>query len=536
MASTYHYRPSPRDQYSHFDRNSGLVFSETTIPARPSRLKMSDMSKRLRKEHPRTGATGAASLEDMCIRVLLAHATCLTQESLQGLPWTIGRRLWKEIDKRRLTHPKEIREVMDGFTLWKTFASAYPLEPETAYYRNSENAPSLTLPEYVSRFQAPQPDPFRWLTCLMISNLSFSRADIMSLSNLRNLRALDVCSKANEVGTPELVSDDVIRWWAKHVEEIDAFPKLRVLVLRNQEGVTPQSFKYLNAFPSLTLFGVKGCRVGMRDHDVAEKNGWSNKDEDRTLEALQKDIEHFTTWDGPLLSCLNHAPTTKAVHEDDDGNGEDDNERTSDPEDDNDNDSDNDNDNDNGSDTSLPSLKKQAPPPSPKVCFRIGPTSSDVLYSTPIMFFRSIHTQRPARHTVRIQQPTEVQSTFMSKTQDPPHHLHTNTLTPSQTAPSSPPSSKSPPRLLSKRWKPGSLKKPAITKTPEPTATTANVVQAAKDKVRGRSRRRRQQRNGEGGNPGGFEEITGIGKGGPGGVEGVRKSVEDLRIEGAKSH
>ena len=103
MTSTYQRRQqlhSSRDQNSQFDRNSGLVFSETTVLAPPLRPNISDMSKRLRGEHAKTGATGAASLEDMCIHVLLAHATCLTQESLQGLPWTIGRRLWKEIDKR----------------------------------------------------------------------------------------------------------------------------------------------------------------------------------------------------------------------------------------------------------------------------------------------------------------------------------------------------------------------------------------------------------------------------------------------------
>ena len=423
-----------------------------------------------------------------------------------------------------MTHPKEIREVMDGFTLWKTFASAYPSEPETAYYRNSENAPTLTLPEYVFRFQAPQPDPFRWLTCLMISNLSFSRADIMSLSNLRNLRALDICSKPNEPGIPELVNDDVIRWWAKHVEEIDAFPKLRVLVLRNQEGVTPQSFRYLNAFPSLTLFGVKGCRVGIRDHGVAERNGWSNKDEDRTLDALQKDIEHFTTWDGPLLSCLNHAPATKVLHENDD----------------------------NRSETSLTSLTKQPPPPAPKVCFRIGPTSADVLYSTPIMFFRSTHTTNPPPQTLRISQPTTTTTT----PSEPPQAHPGTSLTPSQTAPSSPPTSKSPPHhhLLPKRPKPGSLKNPPAKKQRDTSKSrlAPSVVVQAKEKFRGRSRRRRRGA----GNGGGFEEITGIvskgrkgdGKGDEKGdgeeegegegerVEAVRKSVEDLRIEGAKSH
>lgn len=40
---------------------------------------------------------GCASLADMAIRAALMHSRFLTPENLQGVPWSVGKRLWRKL-------------------------------------------------------------------------------------------------------------------------------------------------------------------------------------------------------------------------------------------------------------------------------------------------------------------------------------------------------------------------------------------------------------------------------------------------------
>lgn len=164
---------------------------------------------------------------------------------------------------------------------------------------------------------------FSWLTCLTITEhrpqICFRRPDVINISRLRNLVALDIGSSTTSfaVGSRnDVVEDSVIRNWGRLVHETQSFPKLQVLVVRNQPGVTLRSLRYLNAFPSLALFGVKECfEVSNHVEKAAKCYGWTSIDEHDIMAQVKRDITQSSTWDEPIRQCFKRAsallpPTT----------------------------------------------------------------------------------------------------------------------------------------------------------------------------------------------------------------------------------
>ena len=183
-----------------------------------------------------------------------------------------------------------------------------------------------------------------FITCLTISKVQFTRTDIINISQLKNLGALDI---SVGMGEGSDVDDNVVRNWGRRVVESEegSFANLRVLILRNQPGITAQSFQYLNDFPVLVLFGIQHCGICTRDEPFARSSGWTHEDPHGLLDPLQREIDKAHSWDGPIRSCFEHsaklAQTDKAVQP-------------------------------------------------PILNFRIGPTSREVLFNTSrILFFRS---------------------------------------------------------------------------------------------------------------------------------------------------
>ena len=94
-------------------------------------------------------------------------------------------------------------EAIPRLRFWKALAATYPDEQELKYIRESDEAPKFAFSTIVETLTCGLPGlgkgpsssgmGLTWLTCLMISKVPVSRAEIMSLSSLHNLRALDVC-------------------------------------------------------------------------------------------------------------------------------------------------------------------------------------------------------------------------------------------------------------------------------------------------------------------------------------------------------
>ncbi|KAI9715795.1 MAG: hypothetical protein M1828_000700 [Chrysothrix sp. TS-e1954] len=290
----YAFRPSAKifsGYGTRFDPRTGLSFRETTLFAPKAARSSRSTTFRARSN---TGSHGAASLETTVLHTIFRNLDGITADTLTGLPWQCARLIWNMAEKRGLM----------TLNMWKAFAIIYPHEATVGYYVATDSRPLDTLDNYRTSLCC---DNFQWLTCLTIANVMFGRGELINLSNLHNLVALDVQRSDNVHIEDPIVDDAVVRNWARRAKETDGFPKLYCLILRNQPQVTAQSLQFLNDFPSLALYGVIGCAVGDRHEERANSVGWTSHDEDDTFRNLQREMEHSHTRDGPIQSAFKHS-------------------------------------------------------------------------------------------------------------------------------------------------------------------------------------------------------------------------------------
>ena len=174
------------------------------------------------------------------------------------------------------------------------------------------------LPIYIKAISSPTSS---WLTALTLSQINFPRRDIYQLRTLHNLVALDICAapdfapsnpfaKDFDAVPQALIDNTVLQNLARHAEGAPAFQSLRVLILRGFRDVTSDCLHHLNTFPRLILFGVQNCGIGANasslrtDEHRAIACGWTTEDERGLLGQLKHEIEMSHTWDGMLRACV----------------------------------------------------------------------------------------------------------------------------------------------------------------------------------------------------------------------------------------
>jgi hypothetical protein len=157
-------------------------------------------------------------------------------------------------------------------------------------------------------------ESFHWITHLSISNVIFSRTELVNLSKLVNIGALDILASPRCPRTSlDTMEDGIIRAWSRAATEDGAFSKLRVLMLRYHTEVTPRSLEYINCFPSLMLYNVTGCSITTKSEGKANKLGWTCEAGKDLLEALQRDKEMAQSWDLPIHACFRRAGVLAAL-------------------------------------------------------------------------------------------------------------------------------------------------------------------------------------------------------------------------------
>ena len=113
-------------------------------------------------------------------------------------------------------------------------------------------------------------------------------ADLLRFSRIKNLGILEIINPIKHNGTTEFgVSDRLIRGWHDAAKTENAFPILRILRLWNHEGLTEKCLHYINAFPALTLFDVRGCDLRSGAKSLAKCLGWQNTKGKHLLEWVQ---------------------------------------------------------------------------------------------------------------------------------------------------------------------------------------------------------------------------------------------------------
>lgn len=115
---------------------------------------------------------------------------------------------------------------------------------------------------------------------------SYPVPDLIKLSAVTNLGALEII---NTQGVENLaVADRLLRSWHQAALNDGAFSVLRVLKLWNHEGLTGKSLAYVNGFPALALYDVKGCSFDPNTRVEATRLGWKTTLETDILGLLEK--------------------------------------------------------------------------------------------------------------------------------------------------------------------------------------------------------------------------------------------------------
>ncbi len=113
---------------------------------------------------------------------------------------------------------------------------------------------------------------FEFITSLSITTV-VPIQDLVHLPSITNLGVLEIIHFSKSVRSP--VSDRLIRAWHDSVLREGAFPVLRVLKLWNHIDITANSIEYINDFPALAVYDVRGCDFGAKGKVKARPLGWT---------------------------------------------------------------------------------------------------------------------------------------------------------------------------------------------------------------------------------------------------------------------
>ena len=145
------------------------------------------------------------------------------------------------------------------------------------HYRQTISRPDSPLHVYCDPLTSVS---FKFIAALSIT-VQFPVASIVKLANLSNLGILEIIGTptteaSSNPGMVSSIGDIALRAWSRETAEHGCFKVLRILRLLNQQDITEKSLQYLQAFPALGIFDVRGCGIhdGKRAESHVEKFGW----------------------------------------------------------------------------------------------------------------------------------------------------------------------------------------------------------------------------------------------------------------------
>jgi hypothetical protein len=195
----------------------------------------------------------------------------------------------------RMTQSVKIADRKTSFrsllsvALWKEFASAYyqeyPVGPVTPGHLKNETPDFQTLfppdifaeviPTALTSRRGTSPRG-QILIALALRNVELSRAEWMGISKLDSLVILQVHgSLKHSFEAP------IVRAWGDRAIESDAFSKLRVLELADEDGIPFESLTNFSKIKSLQVILWSGRNVTPSSVTEIEKYGWKQLCEHR---------------------------------------------------------------------------------------------------------------------------------------------------------------------------------------------------------------------------------------------------------------
>ena len=138
-------------------------------------------------------------------------------------------------------------------------------------------------------------NPLSFITSLNIT-VPCPVPDLVRLSDVTNLAVLEIAYKKAVSDRASGIGDRLIRAWQLAALNSGAFPVLRILRLWDFKNVTERSLSFLNDFPALAVYDVRGCGFGSRSSPPPPL-GWTRVSIDslfNTLTSVYKD--HVLSW------------------------------------------------------------------------------------------------------------------------------------------------------------------------------------------------------------------------------------------------
>ncbi|QSZ33453.1 hypothetical protein DSL72_005021 [Monilinia vaccinii-corymbosi] len=230
-------------------------------------------------------------LFQLAMDTVVENVDSITYETVQHMAPLVLGLIWRELNKRYL----------NSFNTWKIFSK----------FLDRKQGALLNQFRYINAIREPVPSlsvytkPLTSTTFDFLAHLSittaFSTSDLVALSALTNLVALEIINPAhgNNLGNAGKVFDSsfgdrVIKTWSESAIKGKGFQILRILKLRNFEGITDRCFRYINDFPVLAVFDVLACGFEGLDPSEAEMLGWVAHPDGAFLEILQSDCVKHT--------------------------------------------------------------------------------------------------------------------------------------------------------------------------------------------------------------------------------------------------
>ncbi|KAL4881426.1 hypothetical protein BJY04DRAFT_218243 [Aspergillus karnatakaensis] len=221
---------------------------------------------------------GASPLMHIAMRKLLSDQRNLAPALFTEVPWSIAEYLWDALGrcKRQTLH------------MWKLLAAVYPTEfSGVENYRSMKiEGPKLSMREYLGLVKS---DSLSWRVVLTLA-ASYARVpELVGVSEIRNLFALDIATPAKPGSVPEdtdlqvtALTDRIVRAWSELAQTAGAFSHLRVLILRHQTELSRVALHYLRAFPNLQTIVAYGCPgILSACRGSSEVEGWAVVDQKR---------------------------------------------------------------------------------------------------------------------------------------------------------------------------------------------------------------------------------------------------------------
>lgn len=232
-----------------FDRDSGLVFDERTIPL--PRCRHGNKHNKGFVAPIRPASDGPRSLVDMAKNTLFRNLRKLDHTALQYLPRSMIAQLWTWITD----------SACDSLHAWQVFA-------RTGIFDKKCSRREMILcmkPECLMDI-ASSPE-MSWLTNLTLGSVDMDMNSALSISQIPNIRTIHIRACQSGIYRSPF-TNRLLRSWAADATHRGAMSQLEMIFIEDQPEITTQALWYLSAFPKLRMFTVRNCRINAQINET----------------------------------------------------------------------------------------------------------------------------------------------------------------------------------------------------------------------------------------------------------------------------